>query len=102
MAKGAIAKENVIRKLQAAFGADFIGEFDKKVYVWAQENGEYMQIAISLTCPKIQVGVDVADMKNEINFDEAVAAATPVKTEPAVITQDEKDTVAALMARLGL
>ena len=39
MAKGAEAKANVVKKIQAAFGADFVGEYDKKVYVWAQEIG---------------------------------------------------------------
>ena len=33
MAKGAEAKANVVKKIQAAFGADFVGEYDKKVYV---------------------------------------------------------------------
>ena len=55
MAKGTIGKQNVINKIKAAFGADFIGEYDKKIYVWTQENGERIQIALSLTCPKVQV-----------------------------------------------
>ena len=50
MAKGAIGKQNVIKKIQTAFGADFIGEYDKKIYVYTQENGERIQIALSLTC----------------------------------------------------
>ena len=33
MAKGAIAKQEVIKKLQSIFGNDFLGEFDKKIYV---------------------------------------------------------------------
>lgn len=40
MAKGAIAKEAVAKKIAQIFGADFVGEFDKKLYVWAEENGE--------------------------------------------------------------
>ena len=46
MAKGAIGKQNVINKIQQAFGADYIGEYDKKIYVWTQENGERIQIAL--------------------------------------------------------
>ena len=34
MAKGSVAKENVIKKLAAAFGDNFIGDYDKKVYLW--------------------------------------------------------------------
>ena len=40
MAKGTIAKQNVINKIAQTFGADYIGEVDKKIYVWAEENGE--------------------------------------------------------------
>ena len=35
MAKGANAKNAVINKIAMAFGTDYIGEIDKKVYVWA-------------------------------------------------------------------
>ena len=51
MAKGTIGKQNVINKIKQAFGADYIGEYDKKIYVWTTENGERIQIALSLTCP---------------------------------------------------
>ena len=37
MAKGALAKENVIARLREAFGEDFVGVVDKKVYVYADE-----------------------------------------------------------------
>lgn len=33
MAKGSIAKEVITKKLKEAFGSDFIGEVDKKIYV---------------------------------------------------------------------
>ena len=37
MAKGAVAKENVTKILAEAFGSNFIGEYDKKIYVWAND-----------------------------------------------------------------
>ena len=40
MAKGTIAKEDVAKKIAAAFGADYLGEYDKKYYVYGMENGE--------------------------------------------------------------
>ncbi len=52
MAKGSVAKEKVVEKLKSAFGADYIGEFDKKVYLWADDGGERVQITISMTCHK--------------------------------------------------
>ena len=33
LARGAIAKQVITKKLQDAFGADFLGEMDKKIYL---------------------------------------------------------------------
>ena len=104
MAKGAVAKQNVVNKLQAAFGADYIGEYDKKWYVWSQENGERIQIAISLTCPKVPVEVANAPVTGDFNFEDdapnVVVAAGGF--QPAEITDDERDKVRDLMKVLGL
>lgn len=104
MAKGTLAKQNVTDKIRAAFGADFIGEYDKKVYVWAEDGGEKVQIALSLTCPKTPVMIADAPVSGDFNFEDdapaTVVAAAPY--QPAEITQEERDTVAKLMAQLGL
>jgi hypothetical protein len=104
MAKGAIAKNVVIDKIKSAFGADFIGEYDKKIYVWANDGGENVQIAISLTCPKTPVMIADAPITGDFNFEDdapstVVAAAAH---QPAEITQEEKDIVSKLMFDLGL
>lgn len=105
MAKGTIAKQNVQKMIQSAFGSNYIGEFDKKIYVWAEENGERVQIALSMTCPKNPVATNtiVAIVGDKMDF-EAPAVVTTVATsfEPAEITDEERANVAALMARLGL
>ncbi len=96
MAKGAIAKENVVKKIVEAFGEDFIGEQDKKVYVWGMENGEKVQVAISLTCPKNPIGgMNFEMMPVEKSSESAVV-------ETAEITQAEKDNVAELIKMLGI
>ena len=107
MAKGNIAKTVVAKKIAQVFGADFVGEFDKKLYVWAEENGEKVQIAISMTCPKVPVGAETIDFKAEpgdsLNFEDMSAA--PIKGGVAELTEisaDEKKNIAELMARLGL
>ena len=38
-ARGTIAKEKVERKIAEVFGEDFIGLYDKKLYVWANDGG---------------------------------------------------------------
>ena len=104
-AKGTIGKQNVIAKIAEAFGKDYIGEHDKKIYVWTQENGERIQIAISMTCPKTMIDVGDANAEVEVpggDFDWSMDTPAPPKPAPAEISQEEKDTVAELMAKLGL
>ena len=106
MAKGAIAKQNVTKKIAEIFGADFIGEVDKKIYVWTQENGERVQVAISLTCPKTPIevsGTPIPNFSGGMDFESmGVATVAPANSAPAEISEEEKQTVADLMARLGL
>lgn len=104
MARGAIGKTEVIARIAQAFGDDFIGEVDKKVYIWANDGNERVQIAMALTCPKNPV--DVPD-KNPVQkaedwdfSEDVVTNAAP--TTRATITDEEKQRVADLMKNLGL
>jgi len=101
MAKGSEAKANVVQRIATAFGNDFIGEFDKKIYVWSTENGERMQVAIAMTCPKVPVGTinqsPTQDFENP-----TVASAAPTSFEPVEFTAAERKTVEDLMKQLGL
>ena len=104
MAKGTIGKQNVINKMKQAFGADFIGEYDKKIYVWTTENGERIQIALSLTCPKVPVAISDNPTTGDFNFEDDapnVVVAAGVY-QPAEITKEERERVNDLMKRLGL
>lgn len=104
MAKGTIGKQNVINKIKQAFGADFIGEYDKKIYVWTTENGERIQIALSLTCPKVPVAISDNPTTGDFNFEDdapnVVVAAGAY--QPAEITKEERERVNDLMRKLGL
>lgn len=107
MAKGAVAKECVTKILADTFGQNFIGEYDKKIYVWANDGGEMVQIAISLTCPKnpIQVDTTVTTSTGDWDFSDNPKVNTTVavaSAAPAEITEDEKVNIANLMAKLGL
>ena len=107
MAKGQQAKNNVAQKIREIFGADFIGEYDKKIYVWTQENGEKVQVAISLTCPKtpisVSAGTPVPNFSDGMDFENmGTTTAEPTVFVPAEITEKEKENIAELMARLGL
>ena len=100
--KGQIAKDNVIKKIIQAFGDNYIGEFDKKLYVWAKDGAEKVQIAIALTCPKVYRGIEET-APTALNFeDDEPSVNTGTAFKPAEITQEEKDTLADLMKRLNL
>lgn len=107
MARGSVAKENAVNIMAQAFGQNWIGEYDKKYYIWSNENGEKIQIAISLTCPKTPIEVDNSvcvdggdwDFSDEPKVNNTVAVAN---AGPAEITEEEKQNLADLMARLGL
>lgn len=104
-ARGTLAKENIAKKLQEAFGKDYIGEFDRKYYIWGNDGGERVQIAISMTCPKTPIEVDkTVDTGGDWDFtDTPKTAAIPIASAgPAEITQDEIDNIAELMLKLGL
>lgn len=98
MAKGQKAKSNVTEVIARAFGDDYVGEFDKKLYVWANdENGERIQVSLALTCPKVFRGVE-ATAPTALNFEDEAESVF----KPAEITNEEKQTLADLMNKLGL
>ena len=99
MAKGQKAKAEVISKIIAALGDDYVGEFDKKYYCWANDdNGERIQVSIALTCPKIFKGNDTVTSLNFEEDDEKIVAVT----ENISISQEEQESLAVLMEKLGL
>ena len=101
MARGQIAKDYVAKKLAEAFGEHYLGEVDKKYYIEAPENGEMVQIAIAMTCPKNPVAVSGAPVVRSggIDFEAEPILAAPKTTE---VSEEERQTVADMMRRLGL
>ena len=95
MAKGAIAKELVAKKIAEAFGEDYLGEQDKKIYVQAYEGGEKVQVAISMTCPKNPIG--------GMNFEMIQTVDTVVPQQSSVeISENEQAKIDELMNMLGI
>lgn len=78
---------------------------DKKLYIWANDGGERVQIAISLTCPKVPIEVDNSvDVGGDWDFtdDGPKMTVAVAPTAPAEITEEEVDNLKSLMERLGL
>ena len=99
MARGAQSKQIVEDKIRTAFGKDFIGvdPSSKKIYVQCPEDGEMVQIAISMTCPKVPFNPS----GDEEGFPTGDFREPDVYT-PAEITDDEISNVRKLIAELGL
>ena len=105
MAKGAVAKENVVNIIKHAFGENYVGDDGKKFYVWSEEGGEPVQVAIALTCPKVPYGTDATPtgaVKVNNGFDWSMGSQEQAPASPAEITEDEKANIARLMESLGL
>jgi len=98
-AKGTQAKIEVLNKIKEVFGKDFIGEIDKKIYVWAQDAGERVQIAISLTCPKNPVGMVSTD---GAGYDFSAPTIAASQFTPAEFTEEEKNNINELIKALNL
>lgn len=102
--KGTIAKDKVMEAIRNAFDTDFIGVYDKKGYVWVDDGGPKIQVAISLTCPKTPVGeVPISDPESAggLNFEESTAVGVDTFT-PADFTEEEIQKIDSLVERLGL
>ena len=106
MARGNLAKEEATKIIKEAFGDKFIAEADKKLYVWCDDGGEQVQIAISLTCPKNPITANNSTKSSLVSFDGQgfdFTVDTGVNTPKDVeFTEDEKQTIEELMAKLGL
>ena len=103
MARGANGKIEVENKIKEAFGADYIGTYDKKLYVWADDGAEKVQIAISLTCPKNPVGATAPQKLVSLDgqgYDFTVEnIPVPASIE---FSEEEKNTIDELMKALDL
>ena len=103
-ARGTQAKAEITQKIIEIFGQDKVVQSSGKLYINTIENGEKLQICLTLTCPKTMVGAEAAPTVSSGNAFDSFGAP-PVVAEPykpAEISQEERDTVRELMSKLGL
>ena len=100
-ARGTEAKAYAVKKIAEAFGENFVGEIDKKVYINCPEAGGLVQIAISMTCPKTTVGPPIrgGGMDFEAMSESELNSFTKVTAE---ITEEETNNIKNLMSELNL
>ncbi len=72
MARGAIAKQEIMSKILSSFEGSFMN--DKEIRIPLLENGEEVQIKVTLTCAKENIGAGMsAAMPAEVKNDTEVS-----------------------------
>ena len=95
MARGAESKEIITNKILQVFEGSFV--YGKEIRVPLQENGERVEIKVTLTCAKENVGGNSAFAEPQSETSQPAQASVP-----AAPTEQEKANIADLMSRLGL
>ena len=103
-AKGALAKEEIMNKILEVFPGSF--KYEKEIRVPMMENGEMLQIKITLTAAKNMVdnGADVAIPGDMSGSFAPSPAPAQLKQNATVIepTKEVKERVKNLVELLGL
>lgn len=91
--RGAESKAKVVDKILETFDGAF--EYGKELRIPIMENGERVEIKVTLTCAKTNVGGDDGPVDSA-----PAAASTNVTAGPP--TEEEKQNIANLLDRLGI
>lgn len=96
MARGAISKQAVIDKILETFQGSFV--YGKELRIPMVEDGEQVEIKVTLACAKTNVGEGAVAG----DFESGNAVQVSVTEAPAKPTQAEINNISKLMDRLGL
>ena len=103
-AKGSILKQEVASKILAAFPGSFLYNDGKEIRINGIEDGQKLQIKVTLTCAKVAVeGGDDTILPGEKIA--ATADVKPIGTNekiPQEPTAEEKERLTTLLNKLGL
>lgn len=101
-AKGSILKQEIANKILETFPGSFLYNDGKEIRINGTENGERLQIKLSLTAAKVAVegGSDVA-----LPGEAPAADTKPIRINekiPQEPTVEEKERLTMLLNKLGL
>lgn len=94
--RGDTAKQYIVDTIIKAFGDDYLGTQDKKLFIKANDGNEFVQIAISLTMPKTPIAATETNCAFEQDHP---SVAAPPSME---LSEDDKAAVTRLMEQLGI
>ena len=102
--RGSILKQEVASKILAAFPGSFLYNDGKEIRINGVEDGQKLQIKVTLTCAKVAVeGGDDTILPGEKTA--ATADVKPIGTNekiPQEPTAEEKERLTTLLNKLGL
>ena len=96
--KGSESKKIVTEKILETFQGSFLYNGSKELRIPMVEDGEQVEIKVTLACAKTNVG----DGAVAGDFESGNAVQTSIAEAPAKPTQAEIDNISKLMDRLGL
>lgn len=98
--KGTESKKIIFNKLQELFPNSFFEEDNKILRIPLDENGSRVEVKITLTTAKTNLGGETVQSA----FEASSPIVKTTETEKVILepTQEEKDTVNRLIASLGL
>lgn len=103
MAKGSISKETITNQILAAFPGSF--KYDKEIRIPIMEDGEMIQIKVTLTAAKVNVeaGGDTA-LPGTVSVESLSSSNIPLPSSKEILkpTEEEKANVANLISLLHL
>ena len=107
MARGALSKQEVMKKILSTFDGAFLYNDQKEIRIPMMEDGEEIQIKVALTAAKENVNpgddnalpgeISTKAADTGINFEQ-----TTKETKIVEPTEEEKNNVKDLLAALGL
>lgn len=97
--KGNIAKKFVFDAIKEVFGTAYAGEKDGKLYLNLDEDGVPVQVALSITCPKVPFVADDATPAPA----QATSAAFPEPEKQAApdVSKDEDEMISKFISSFG-
>ena len=103
-ARGSILNQEVAEKILAAFPGSFLYNDGKEIRINGIENGESLQIKISMTCAKVAVeGGDDTVLPGEKTAATADVRSTGTNEKiPQEPSAEEKERLKTLLDKLGL
>lgn len=103
MAKGSIAKAEVMKEILQLFGdAAFMSPDGKELRIEKKEDGEIVQIKVALTCAKVNIDRPVSDVGNVSTSTPSAFKPSNPETNTKEPTDEEKQLVVDMLAKLGI